>query len=458
MDVEPPMKRRRTSQDGSDYSPRPAYSHSRSRSRDQRNSRSRSRSHSQQANDNNSPLRRPSYPQDTPSEDYNTPQSRRHSRSQSPILPKRSNLSFKPLFTLPHAHTRGITCVKFSPDKSLLATASADASIKIYTVPDQLTPNTPFKLLRTLRSHKAGVNAISWSPIGPPYILVSASDDKSMLLWDPLSSDFPIPPSPMMGHSNYVYSLAFSPKGNMLVSGSYDEAVFLWDVRSARVMRQLPAHSDPVSGVDFIRDGTMVCSCASDGLIRIWDSGTGQCLKTLVDEDRKAVTSVRFTPNGRFVVAWTLDSCIRLWRYLGEAACVKTYKGHVNNRYSLGGVIGDYSAFDEETGLDKIEAFLASGSEDGDVVVWDINSKDVLWRGVGHSDVVLSLDFARAKDGRGLLVSVGKDRELRVWIEEGEGIKGGIAGVAEDVDVDVDVAGHMVKMEIKREDTEMEET
>lgn len=260
-----------------------------------------------------------------------------------------------------------------------------------------------------------------------------------------------------MGHSNYVYSLAFSPKGNMLVSGSYDEAVFLWDVRSARVMRQLPAHSDPVSGVDFIRDGTMVCSCASDGLIRIWDSGTGQCLKTLVDEDRKAVTAVRFTPNGRFVVAWTLDSCIRLWRYLGEAACVKTYKGHINNRYSLGGVIGDYSTFDEHTGLDKIEAFLASGSEDGDVVVWDINSKDVLWRGVGHSDVVLSLDFARAKDGRGLLVSVGKDRELRVWIEEGEGIKSGITRAAEDVDVDVDVAGHMVKMEIKREDTEMEE-
>lgn len=55
----------------------------------------------------------------------------------------------------------------------------------------------------------------------------------------------------------------------MLVSGSYDEAVFLWDVRTARVMRSLPAHSDPVGGVDFIRDGTLIVSCAGDGLMYV---------------------------------------------------------------------------------------------------------------------------------------------------------------------------------------------
>lgn len=223
-------------------------------------------------------------------------------------------------------------------------------------------------------------------------------------------------------------------------------------------MRQLPAHSDPVSGVDFVRDGTMVCSCASDGLIRIWDAGTGQCLKTLVDEDRKAVTAVRFAPNGRYVLAWTLDSSIRLWRYLGTdgGGCVKTYQGHKNIQYSLGGTVGEYNAIDDETGRVKTEAFVASGSEDGDVFVWDINSKDILWRGSGHRDVVLSVDWTRAQDRTGLLATVGKDRELRVWVEDGDA-KAFVDGEATQKE-DIDIQGHMVQLEIEREDTDMDNT
>ncbi|KAK5205536.1 WD domain protein [Exophiala xenobiotica] len=372
---------------------------------------------------------------------------------------KSNSLTFTSLLTIPRAHARGITSLKFSPDMTLLATASADNTINIYSVPanpSSSPDSTPFKHLRTLRAHLAGVNAIAWSPVGPHYTLASASDDKSILLWSPLSSDFPIQPSPLIGHSNYVYSLAFSPKGNMLVSGSYDEAVFLWDVRAGRVMRKLPAHSDPVRGVDFLRDGTMVCSCSSDGLIRVWDAGTGQCLKTLVDEDRRQVTSVRFTPNGKYLVAWTLDGCVRLWRY-SEGACVKTYQGHVNARYSLGGVVGGYRGTEQGLGLGLGQgmmggggAFLASGSEDGEVLVWDVTSKEVLWRAKGeaaHRDAVLSLDWGRTKSGKGLLVSGGKDRDVKVWLLEEEEHQKGAEGGDNDMDpnmgmeMDVDVGG-----------------
>lgn len=154
----------------------------------------------------------------------------------------------------------------------------------------------------------------------------------------------------------------------------------------------------------------MMVSCAGDGLVRIWDAGTGQCLKTLVDEDRRAVTSVRFTPNGRFVLAWTLDGCVRLWDYVG-GSCVKTYQGHINERYGLGGCIGGYG--DASGG-----AFIVSGSEDGTLVAWDAVSKEVLWRGEGHRKVVLGVDFWRGKDGRGLLVSGGIDKDIRLWVEQ----------------------------------------
>ncbi|MCJ1281753.1 hypothetical protein MMC26_001076 [Xylographa opegraphella] len=194
----------------------------------------------------------------------------------------------------------------------------------------------------------------------------------------------------------------------MLVSGSYDEAVFVWDVRTASVMRSLPAHSDPVGGVDFIRDGTLIVSCAGDGLIRIWDTATGQCLRTLVHEDNAPVTSVRFSPNGKFVLAWTLDSCVRLWNYI-EGRCVKTYQGHSNEKYSIGGAFGVYGGGDQ--------AFIASGSEDGNITLWDVPSKNILQRLEGHDGVVLGLDTL---SGKGLLVSGGLDGTVRIWRAEEE--------------------------------------
>ena len=195
----------------------------------------------------------------------------------------------------------------------------------------------------------------------------------------------------------------------MLVSGSYDEAVFLWDVRAARVMRSLPAHSDPVSAVDFVRDGTLIVSCSHDGLIRVWDTATGQCLRTLVHEDNAPVTSVCFSPNGKYILAHTLDSCVRLWDYAnGKGKCVKTYQGHVNRKYSLGGAFGTYSFMNEKEKF----AFVASGSEEGLIVLWDVSSKNVLQRLSGHDDAVLAMATHPREE---LLASAGLDRTIRIW-------------------------------------------
>jgi COMPASS component SWD3 len=192
----------------------------------------------------------------------------------------------------------------------------------------------------------------------------------------------------------------------MLVSGSYDEAVFLWDVRAARVMRSLPAHSDPVSSVDFVRDGTLIVSCSHDGLIRVWDTATGQCLRTIVHEDNAPVTCVRFSPNGKYILAWTLDSCIRLWNYIeGKGKCVKTYQGHSNKAYSLSGAFGTY-------GNKKELAFVASGSEDGAIVLWDVSSKNVLQRLEGHGEAVMSVDTHPTES---VIASAGLDRTVRIW-------------------------------------------
>lgn len=189
----------------------------------------------------------------------------------------------------------------------------------------------------------------------------------------------------------------------MLVSGSYDEAVFLWDVRTARLMRSLPAHSDPVGGVDFVRDGTLIVSCSSDGLIRVWDTATGQCLRTFFHEDTPPVVSVRFSPNGKYILTWMLDSSIRMWNYV-EGRCVKTYQGHENERYSLSGAFGTYG--------EASSALIVSGSEDGAIFCWDVNSKAVLQKLEGHTGAVLGTDCHPTEKA---IVSCGLDRTIRVW-------------------------------------------
>lgn len=220
----------------------------------------------------------------------------------------------------------------------------------------------------------------------------------------------------------------------MLVSGSYDEAVYLWDVRTARVMRKLPAHSDPVGGVDFVHDGSLVVSCSSDGLIRVWDVATGQCLRTFFHEDTPPVVSVRFSPNGRYIATWMLDDSVRVWNYV-EGRCVKTYQGggYLNAKWSVQGAWGVYggersergghSEYEEDEkdakvgGLQQKRAMLASGSEDGSVFLWDVNSKAVLQRLIGHKGVVMGVDVHPTEK---LIVSCGTDKTIRLWRDVGE--------------------------------------
>ncbi|KAI5305641.1 phospholipase C type enzyme [Ascosphaera pollenicola] len=348
----------------------------------------------------------------------------RHDRDTTPSLtgppppnePVWSN--YREKFVL-KGHRQGVSAVQFSPDGTMLASCSADRTIKIWDTASG-------RLIHNFEGHLAGISTISWSPDST--MIASGSDDKSIRLWN-VSTGRPHP-VPFLGHHNYIYSIAFSPKGNILVSGSYDEAVFLWDVRSARVMRSLPAHSDPVSGVDMVRDGTLIASCASDGLIRIWDTGTGQCLKTMIHEDRPPASAVKFSPNGRYVLALTHDDCARLWDYVA-GKCIKTYQGHVNKKYSICGAFGVYGSYGSpqarrssckgsERGHYESEipvaAFVVSGSEDGAIIIWDVVSKKILQRIDAHDDVSLGVDTFYDGKTR-LIASCSLDKTVKVWEE-----------------------------------------
>ncbi|KAJ5935171.1 hypothetical protein N7466_004718 [Penicillium verhagenii] len=333
-------------------------------------------------------------------------------RSATPIPPapelppKPTKVNYHEKFVL-HGHLRGVSAVQFSPDCSMIASAGADAAIKVW---DTLNG----RLIYTFEGHLAGISTLAWSPDGQ--WIASGSDDKTIRFWNVNTGRAHT--KTFVGHHNYVYQIAFAPKGNILVSGSYDEAVFMWDVRRARVMRSLPAHSDPVAGIDVVHDGTLIVSCALDGLVRIWDTHSGQCLRTLMHDDQPPATCVKFSPNGKYVLAWTLDGCVRMWNYV-ESRVVKTFQGHVNEKYSLSGCFGLYGPPDIQ--YSPPLCFAVSGSEDGAILCWDLTTKNVLQRIEGHTDAVLCVHSGNL-NGKRLLVSCGLDKTVRVWEElPGEG-------------------------------------
>lgn len=242
-----------------------------------------------------------------------------------------------------------------------------------------------------------GVNDLAWD--GRSKYLVSASDDKTLIVWDVAEGSVL---KTLEGHAHYVFAANFNPQGTLIVSGSYDESIRVWDTRTGRCLQALPAHSDPVVSVSFNRDGTLIVSASFDGLIRVWDASTGQCLRTLIDDACAPTSYAKFSPNGKYILASTLDNEIRLWNYT-SGKCLKTYRGHVNEKLAM------FSTFSVTRGT-----FIVSGSEDGSVYLWDLQSKAIVQKLDAHSAPVVGID---AHPSANIIASssISPDNSIILW-------------------------------------------
>jgi WD40 repeat protein len=113
----------------------------------------------------------------------------------------------------------------------------------------------------------------------------------------------------MDGHSDFVCSVAFSPDGARIVSGSSDKTLQFWDVVSGAHLSTFEGHSDWVKSVAFCPDGTRVVSGSYDKTLRLWDVINGAHLSTL-EGHTGWITSVAFSPDGTRVVSGSHDKTL----------------------------------------------------------------------------------------------------------------------------------------------------
>ncbi len=128
----------------------------------------------------------------------------------------------------------------------------------------------------TLKGHNDSVHSIAFSPDGK--ILASGSGDKTIKLWD-ISTGETI--KMLTGHSKGVDSVSFSPDGKILASGSYDKTIKLWDVSTGENIRTLTGHSNDVNSVSFSPDGKILASGSEESTIKLWNISTGMNIRTL---------------------------------------------------------------------------------------------------------------------------------------------------------------------------------
>src|SRR5262252_5917002 len=119
-------------------------------------------------------------------------------------------------------------------------------------------------------------------------------------------------------------SVAFSPDGRWLASGSNDNTVKLWEASSGKLVRSLEGHQDSVSSVAFSPDGRWLASGSNDKTVRLWDASSGRLVRSL-EGHRRLVRSVAFSPDGRWLASGSDDNTIKLWE-VETGAEVETYR------------------------------------------------------------------------------------------------------------------------------------
>lgn len=284
-----------------------------------------------------------------------------------------------------------------SPDGKTLAAATS-YNILIFDLGNLDKPLYELEGQKTL-------SRVAFSPNGQILASAGSSFDGTIWLWDMAKGGVKL--MVLEGHTEAIYGLAFSPDGALLASGSRDNSVRMWDVKTGKELFFSLAHNSEVHSVAFSPDGAILASGGGDGKIRLWDVKSGQ-EKIALDAYRLQVECLAFSPDGKLLAsAGQYDTEIRLWDTQTWQP-TNILRGHKS--------IAGYGVF--SLAFNYQDTLLASGGADNSIRLWDISSSSPSFGNElaslqRHSDWVDSLVFS--PDGAAIISASDRDGTIRIW-------------------------------------------
>lgn len=298
----------------------------------------------------------------------------------------------------------------------------------------------------SLVGHTGGINSIAVTPDGSQ--ILSGSNDKTVKLWDfetgRLLSSF-------VGHTELVSAVAVTPDGHRVISGSWDNTIKVWDLQSGQLILSLVGHTDRVTSIAIVPDNRTLVSGSEDKTLKIWDLGTGRLLRS-IEGHKGGINSLAITPDSRMIVSGGEQREIMVWD-LKSGALIRSFDCHGTNITALAiSPIGDYLITTTENNLK----------------VWNLKTGRFLYALLGHGDFLNSIkvtsdnlhvvaggtkgyvyiwDFqnrnceslykhtdmvttiATSPDGK-LIFSASEDRSIKVWEIESEQIVRALEGAS----------------------------
>jgi WD40 repeat protein/tRNA A-37 threonylcarbamoyl transferase component Bud32 len=257
------------------------------------------------------------------------------------------------------------------------------------------TPSNPLQYqampLFTYPGHSDWVWSVAWSPGGKR--IASASADTTAQVWDATNGDHP---NVYRLHSNTIYSVSWSPDGSRIASAGYDKTVQVWDPTFGDHFYTYAGHADWVWSVAWSPGGKRIASAGGDRTVQVWDALDGRH-PYIYRGHTDSVYAVAWSPDGKHIASAGEDGTVQIWDPVAENL-LYTFRLYDTTMWSIA-----WSPDGKR---------IASANNNNTVQVWNTTDGSYQFILGGHTDFVYGV--AWSPDGK-YIASASGDKTVRVW-------------------------------------------